>query len=296
MERKRKKLQELTIKDNFMFAAVMLDEENAKGLLELVLGLKIDHVEVTPEKSIVYNPEYKGVRLDVFLKDEKGTHFNVEMQATSQKLEKRARYYHSQIDMELLASGVDYEELPDSYVIFICDYDPLHLKKYKYTIRQVLAEEKEYVYTDGSHTVFLSTVGTNKDEVPEALVKFLKFVAAGLESSEDDYDDEYVKRLQDTVKKIKISRDMEARYMLLEEMKKIEYRAGLEDGRIEGRNEGKIEGRIDSITRILNSKFTVSDDLSELLNAVDDSEELDRLLLIAVSANDEAEFKAGMNL
>ena len=45
----RKTLQELTIKDNFMFAAVMLEPENAKRLLELVLGIKIDHVEISIE-------------------------------------------------------------------------------------------------------------------------------------------------------------------------------------------------------------------------------------------------------
>ena len=47
---KRKTLQELTFKDNFMFAAVMLDEENAKGVIERALEIKVDHVEVSYEK------------------------------------------------------------------------------------------------------------------------------------------------------------------------------------------------------------------------------------------------------
>ncbi|MCQ2495653.1 MAG: hypothetical protein MJ131_03570 [Lachnospiraceae bacterium] len=47
MEHQRKKLKDLTIKDNFMFAAVMLEPENAKGLLERVLGVKVDHVDIT---------------------------------------------------------------------------------------------------------------------------------------------------------------------------------------------------------------------------------------------------------
>lgn len=60
MEKRRKTLQELTFKDNFMFAAVMLDEENARGVIERALDIAVDHVEVSTEKSIVYNPEYKG--------------------------------------------------------------------------------------------------------------------------------------------------------------------------------------------------------------------------------------------
>ena len=160
MGKRRKTLQELTFKDNFMFAAVMLEEENAKGVVERVLGIHIDHVEISYEKSIVYNPEYKGIRLDVYLKDDKNRHFNVEMQVANTEIFKRSRYYHSQIDMELLSTGIDYEKLPESYVIFICDFDPIGLGKYKYTRRQIIEEDLGYNYDDGSHTVFLSTVGT----------------------------------------------------------------------------------------------------------------------------------------
>lgn len=287
MGRQRKTLQELTIKDNFMFAAVMLEAENAKGLLELALGVKVDHVIVDTEKSIVYNPEYKGVRLDVYLKDDKNTHFNVEMQATSQTIEKRARYYHSQIDMELLAIGGEYENLADSYVMFICDYDPLRLKKYRYTVRKTLVEDAGYTYVDGSHTVFLSTVGTNEGEVPEALVKFLKFVAADLDKSEEDYGDEFVRQLQNSVKKIKINRDMGAKFMMYEEMMRKEYNAGREDGRIEG----KIEGKIEDIFQIINAKFAISNTISEKINLIDSEEVLDSIHLDAALATSLEEFE-----
>lgn len=121
---KKKTLKELTLKDNFMFGAVMSDEANCRRLLELILQIPIERVTVSKEKTIIYNPEYKGVRLDVYAKDENNTHYNVEMQSVlKSSLEKRTRYYHSQIDMGLLLSGADYSELPDTYVIFICDFD-----------------------------------------------------------------------------------------------------------------------------------------------------------------------------
>ena len=108
----RRKLQDLTIKDNFMFGAVMVDEELCREFLELALGFKIEKVTVSKEKSIVYHPEYKGVRLDVIAADEKRTHYNVEMQVLRKKnLGKRSRYYHSQIDMELLLTGMEYGSL-----------------------------------------------------------------------------------------------------------------------------------------------------------------------------------------
>ena len=82
---KRKKLQELTIKDNFMFGAVMVNEDLCKELLELILGFSIEKVTVDKEKSIVYHPEYKGVRLDITAADENRTHYNIEMQVRRKK-------------------------------------------------------------------------------------------------------------------------------------------------------------------------------------------------------------------
>ena len=73
----KRTLQELTIGNNFMFGAVMCDEENCKGLIEMVIGTPIDRIEVSKEKSMVYHPEYKGVRLDVYAKDEKNTHYTL---------------------------------------------------------------------------------------------------------------------------------------------------------------------------------------------------------------------------
>ena len=98
----RKKLQDLTIKDAFMFAAVMSDAEQCRHLLELVLEMKILEVHVVAEKTISYHPEYHGVRLDV-MAEEAGTkrRFNVEMQVkTESALAKRSRYYHAQMDMD----------------------------------------------------------------------------------------------------------------------------------------------------------------------------------------------------
>ena len=275
MEKRRKTLQELTFKDNFMFAAVMLDEENAKGVVERALGIQIDHVEISYEKSIVYNPEYKGIRLDVYLKDDKNRHFNVEMQVANTEIFKRSRYYHSQIDMELLSTGIDYEQLPESYVIFICDFDPIGLGKYKYTRRQVIEEDLEYNYDDGSYTVFLSTVGTNEEEVSQDLVKFLKYVGAELEESNEDYSDEFVKRLQKSVEKIKFDREMGRRYMLFEELMKEEYNAGkaegLELGKAEGLELGKAEDLAEakrSIIEILCEIAPVSENLKDRISSI----------------------------
>jgi len=170
----------------------------------------------------------------VIARDEKRTHYNIEMQVSAKPaLGKRARYYHSQLDMEMLEAGRDYRELADAYVIFICDYDPFGKRLYRYTWDMICREVPEVELLDGSHTIILSTCGENDSEVSDALVKFLKYVGAGLNESTKDYADDYVRRLQASVAHIKTNREMEAKYMLWKEFINEEREEAREEGRIE---------------------------------------------------------------
>ena len=90
---KRKKLKDLTIRDNFMFAAVMMQGNNCKDFLEMILNIKIARIEISYEKNIIYNPECKGVRFDVYCADENNTRYDIEIQIVKKNLRKRSRYY-----------------------------------------------------------------------------------------------------------------------------------------------------------------------------------------------------------
>lgn len=280
---RRKTLKELTIKDNFMFGAVMCEESNCKRLLELVLGFSIERVEVSKEKSIIYHPEYKGVRLDVYAKDEKNTHYNVEMQAVAHAfLWKRSRYYHSQMDMDLLDSGREYEELPNTYIIFICDFDPFGARKYRYTFKHTCQETPNVQLQDGNQTIFLSTKGRNPEEVPAELVKFLKYVQADLEESTSNYDDEFVASLQKAVHEIKQSRGMGERYMLTELLMRDERKAG------------RIEGLRESILELLSEMGAIPCVLQETILQANDLEQLRRWVKLAAKVDSIEQFMREM--
>ena len=62
----KKKFKDLTIRDAFLFAAVMTDREICRKLLELSLEITIASVQVQTEKTMAYHSEYHGVRLDVY--------------------------------------------------------------------------------------------------------------------------------------------------------------------------------------------------------------------------------------
>lgn len=280
---RRKKLKELTLKDNFMFGAVMSDENNCRRLLELILQFPIERVEVSKEKSIVYHPQYKGIRLDVYAKDAEQTHYNVEMQAVQQQaLGKRSRYYHSQIDMELLSAGADYAELPNTYVIFICDFDPFGEKMYRYTFYNRCVESEKATLGDGHQSIFLSTVGQNAEEVPEPLVKFLNYVHADLEHSTENFEDEFVESLQASVHRIKENRELEERFMILHEMMR------------EERAEGKAEGKAEDIIELLEELGAVPEALHETIMTQTDLAVLKQWLKLAAKADSIEQFEKEM--
>ena len=292
---RQQRLKELTIKDNFMFGAVMMDEDNCKGLLERVLELPIERVEISREKSIVYHPEYKGVRLDVYAKDESQTRYNVEMQVEKKPaLGKRSRYYQSQMDMEMLLAGEDYAELPNTYVIFICDFDPFGKGKYRYTFQTTCRESPKADLEDGRTIVFLNAHGKNESEVPKELVTFLNYVKEDLAGSEKEFHDPYVEQLQKFVRNVKKSREMEERFMIFEEMLKEERAAGREEGIVTGRAEGLIQGKIETsretLLLFLQSFGAVSKELSEQIQKQENLETLKQWTQIAFQSKSLEEF------
>lgn len=174
-------------------------------------------------------------------------------------IEKRARYYHGQIDMEILLSGLSYKELPDTYVIFICDFDPYGKGKYRYTRKVICQEEPELSMEDGAHTIFLSTKGTNADEVPIELVRFLEFVGTPLQDSDKDFNDDFIRRLQKSIREVKASREMGARYMTFEEYLK------------EEREEAKEEGARNKVIELVKKKLAKGRSVEQIADALEES-------------------------
>ena len=281
---RNKRLQDLTIKDNFMFCAVMSEEENCARFLEMVLGFPISRIDVSYERNMVYHPEYKGIWLDVYAKDQNNKRYNVEMQVKRDvALVKRSRYYHSQMDMELLAAGTGYEELPDTFVIFLCDYDPFGRGLYCYTCGMQCKEDASVECDDGCQTIYLSTKGKNTEKLPESLVRFLKFVAADIEQSESDFEDEFVGQLQKSIHNVKESREMGERYMIFEEMMRDERKAG--------REEGALLIRRASIFELLEEMGRISEELEVRIHELSDEEQLKVLHKLAAKAESMEDFE-----
>ncbi len=285
----KKKFQELTIRDNFMFAAVMMQEDNCKHFLEMVLDIEIREVKLSYEKCLIYNPEYKGVRLDVYAADEKSTRYDIEMQIAAQHLGKRARYYHSQMDMDILESGHEYSELPATYVIFICDFDPFGEGKYCYTFENRCLQDFSLDMGDNSRSIFLSTKGRNADCIPAGLKAFLDFVRQDTPGNNVETDDVYVKVLQKTIRSVKASKELERSFMTLDEIRQM--------GKNEGIAEGMLCARREAVLELLQEVGEVPDALHARIMSEADVDVLKSMLkIVRTAASIEAFEKSVVNL
>ena len=115
----------LKISDAPMFERVMRNERVCMGVIEAILGVNVEKIEYRNEEhSLVPRLGGRGVRLDAYVSGGDRV-FDVEMQNYQRgHLGMRMRYYQSVIDTTSLEPGDDYDELPESYIIFICTDDP----------------------------------------------------------------------------------------------------------------------------------------------------------------------------
>ena len=165
-----KPIEELTLADNFMFCHTMKNEELCKELLEKLLHIKIDHIvypELEKELSAYY--ESKSVRLDVYVKDSNKV-YDIEMQnQPSNFLPLRTRYYQSMIDVDNLLKGEDYSNLKESFIIFICQFDPFDAKLPCYTFKSICRENTNIELNDKTSKIIFNSTAYDKEKDVEFL-------------------------------------------------------------------------------------------------------------------------------
>lgn len=240
-----KEFEDLSIQDNFIFEKVMREKSICKELLERLLEIPIrDIAYIETEKTMDSSLDGKGIRLDVYVSDDKGTVYNIEMQTYKNMPEmiKRTRFYHGGIDHSCMEKGDDYVTLNDCYVIFICTFPIFSGKRHKYTYIKTCREEQGEELGDGSTTIFLSTKGQMND-VSKLLQNFLDYVDG------QPPKDSLVQRMDEVVKVVKQSKEWRGEYMKLEMDRKKYWR--------EGMVLGETKGKIDAIIGMLREKLSV---------------------------------------
>ena len=252
-----KSFDELTFQDNFIFQKVMLKKHICKAVLERLLDISIrDIVYIHEEKNLDVRWDTKSVRLDVFVNDDKGTVFNIEMQTSKdmEELVKRTRFYQSILDMYHIQKGQKYTTLNDSYVIFICTFPVFTGNRHKYTFKNLCIEEHDIALNDGATKLFLSTKGTQND-VSKPLQAFLDYID-GQEAT-----DELLRDIDNAVHEVKHCEAWKEEYSMLS-MDHYKYwkegvAEGLAEGLAQGEAKGKAKGKAEVVIQMLRKQLSL---------------------------------------
>ena len=204
------KWSKLTLRNNFMFRLVMEKQELCKKLIECILGIKIKSISyMEHEKSFEANLRSKGIRLDLFVIDEDGVAYDIEMQMDNSYKEflgRRTRYYISTMDNNALKKGERYSQLRKSYVIFICTFDPFGRGLAKYTFNAICNEDHSLVLDDGVTRVFINTEG-DRHRISKELASLIGYISTG------EVTDDYTQDLDEEVRALRNDDGRERDYM-----------------------------------------------------------------------------------
>lgn len=237
MQNNEKTIKELNLEDDFLFAKVMSDKEICRKVLEKILGVPIKEVVIpATQRTIDILFEGKGIRLDVYVNDDKGTVYNVEMQrGKKRELPKRSRYYQGSIDLDLISAGQPYTLLRKTFIIFICTFDPFKDGRHIYSFENICRENTMITLGDETTKIFLNTRGT-MDDIDHNMKEFLTYVENSTDAFAAKTSSLLIKEIHQKVTEIKQSREMEVEYMTLLQRD----RENIELGREEGREEGAV--------------------------------------------------------
>ena len=138
--------------DDFFFGHLMQDKELCRRLAEVLLGMKIKSVRLhQTQRELKRERHTHGIRLDAYLEDEDRV-IVIEMQTVSLKwLFKRIRLYQGFLDTAMLPAGSSYMSLKDTYIIFLCMFDPVGLPVYM--VEQVFKGTGGAKYDDGTNRI-----------------------------------------------------------------------------------------------------------------------------------------------
>ena len=225
----RKPFEELTISDDFMFCKVMEHEPICKEFLELLFNAKIEKITyLSSQNNITTNAGAKNIRLDVLVKDEAGTSYDVEMQVANQyNLPKRMRYYQAVLDIAFLDKGHSYKALNNSVIIFVCLFDPIGNNRAIYTFENICREDKTLPLQDGTKKIILNARAFKETDNQE-LQGFLQYVTTGKATTA------YTGRIEQMIQTIKRNEQLRQEYHILP--------AALMDAMDEGEARGLAKG------------------------------------------------------
>lgn len=143
--------------DNFFSEALDGKIAPVQYILNTILerdDLRVLHTEAQVEYK---SATRRSIKLDIRAVDTEGRVMDIEIQRAEQGAGvRRARFHSSMIDRTLLAKGDDFEDLVDTYVIFITEKDKFSAGLPLYHVERTIPELNHTVFGDGAHIIYVN--------------------------------------------------------------------------------------------------------------------------------------------
>lgn len=154
--------------DDFMSKVFEDDIECTEFLLHIIMDKPDLKVQEVRTQYSIKNLLGRSVRLDIHATDDAQKKYNIEIQREDKGAgAKRARYNSSVIDTNSLLPGAKFDELPETYVIFITENDVMGVNKPIYHIDRIVKETGK-LFGDEAHIIYIN--GAYRDVSPLGLL------------------------------------------------------------------------------------------------------------------------------
>ena len=209
--------------DDFLTKCFEGDTASIELVLQIVLekpDLKVLDVRT---QVFVENLLNRSVRLDILATDNTSAKINVEIQRADKGAgRKRARYNSSMMDAILLKKGDDFDNLPETWVVFITENDVIGKGLPLYPVERCFLGTGER-FEDGSHILYVNGAYRGDTPIGKLMHDFSCTNAA----------DMYYTTLADRVRFFKESKEgILIMCKVMEDMRKESLQEGIKEGAI----------------------------------------------------------------
>ncbi|HIS62080.1 MAG TPA: Rpn family recombination-promoting nuclease/putative transposase [Candidatus Scybalomonas excrementigallinarum] len=231
--------------DDFMSKCFEDNIECTELVVQIVLERQDLKIEQVHAQHQIKNLQGRSIILDIYAMDSTGKRYNIEIQrADKGAVTKRARYHSSVIDSNTIMAKEEYDQLPETYVIFITEHDVLKKNLPIYHIERVIQETGEY-FGDEAHIIYVN--GAYQDDTPLGILM--------KDFSCTRPEDMYYKPLLERVKYFKENREGVATMCKM-----------MEDMRKEAAEEAAKKAAEETATKLLRSEDMSYEKISEYSN------------------------------
>ena len=252
-----------------MFGLVMSQLEICRKFLKAVLPQHdFTKLKIVDQSHLKTDYLSKAGRLDIHCTDAYGNQFYIELQMTNEhNVAQRSKYYHALMANHMLRAGETYQALKETYVIFLCPFNPTDADQ-AVTHYEMVSKQGNHL-NDGTHTLILNASGSwagVSDELKGIFQLLLRQPAPFGKLGP---------QIMDKIDEIKHSKTGGRKYMELtgafwqgaiDEGRKVGIKIGERRGKKAGIKEGRKQGTDEAIIKLIPDLVALTNDHQAVIN------------------------------